>query len=149
MELLDVAPQSWEDFIVTTWLAEQATWIMAGRLLDDRDRGVSALARKIGEESFFHLKYATGWFSVLADESGGLDRLGRALAVRHPLAADWFGGLPERAAFETVIGATLEPFGLRPAPAPVTGGLDERRRRGDLPQGLHEIIRFSDLVSTA
>ncbi|GAA4724256.1 hypothetical protein GCM10023350_03230 [Nocardioides endophyticus] len=34
MELLDAAPQNWEDFILTTWLAETATWCLAAQYLD-------------------------------------------------------------------------------------------------------------------
>ena len=56
--LLDEAPTGWEDFIVSTWLAELSTWMLASGFLNHEDRAIAGLAKKIGEETYFHLKYS-------------------------------------------------------------------------------------------
>jgi 1,2-phenylacetyl-CoA epoxidase catalytic subunit len=89
--LLDVPPQGWPDFLVTTWLAELATWSMASGFLQHSDRTIAGICRKIGEEAYFHLKYAVGWFRIM--ESSPVDREGvrQSLELRYPLALQWFG----------------------------------------------------------
>jgi 1,2-phenylacetyl-CoA epoxidase catalytic subunit len=66
MNLLDAPPRNWPDLVLTIWLAERATWTLMSGLLPHADRRVAALARKVGEEAYFHLKYAAGWFKLLA-----------------------------------------------------------------------------------
>ena len=65
--LLDKAPTGWEDFIVSTWLAELSTWMLASGFLNHEDRAVAGIAKKIGEETYFHLKYAQGWFQIIGE----------------------------------------------------------------------------------
>lgn len=146
MELLDAPPQHWEDFVLTTWLTEQATWTLAAQLLDHPDRSISALARKIGEEAYFHLKYGTGWFGVFAADRDSVARLESALQTRAPSAYDWFTGDDGgRDGFRATIDDALAPLGLAlPVllPRDQTGFDKARRRRGDLPSGLFEVIRF-------
>ncbi|WP_345529113.1 Phenylacetic acid catabolic protein [Nocardioides endophyticus] len=165
MELLDVPPQNWEDLVLTAYLSEQATWAMMSSLLDDPDRAVSAIARKVGEEAYFHLKYATGWFQVIRSEDESSERLMEALARRLPLAVDWFGhpdgdtadvaeaSTSERSRtqrFLRNVAQDLERVGLQlpDLSQPLDRGEwdSSRRRRSDLPDGLFEIIRFKDPV---
>jgi ring-1,2-phenylacetyl-CoA epoxidase subunit PaaC len=175
MNLLDGPPQDWEDLVATIWLAERATWAMMSGFLGHPDPAVAALARKVGEEAYFHLKYAAGWFKVLADDPGPAGRLADALARRLPLAVDWFGPPADadplrdggqrdaavaelRAQFESAVTADLKAAGLAGGPAPdepVTAADGDQpgpwqpasRRHGPLPAGLFEVIRFKDTAS--
>ena len=146
MELLDTPPRHWEDFILTTWLAEQSGWTQVAPLLTHPDRAVAALARKIGEEAYFHLKYGSGWFRVLRAEPESLVRLQESVAVRLPLALDWFTADTEAASgLQIATEAVLAGLGLcfPSPPTQAAGGFDpRRRRRTDLPPGLFEVIRF-------
>jgi 1,2-phenylacetyl-CoA epoxidase catalytic subunit len=168
MGLLDAPPRGWEDLVATIWLAERATWTLMSGFLAHPDRAVAALARKVGEEAYFHLKYAAGWFKVFATEPEPSGRLADALAGRLPQAVDWFG--PPDAAdplhangerrtpvtelceqFQTEVADDLKSAGLTAVPAPdqaAAGRLapwrPAARRRGPLPAGLFEVIRFKD-----
>jgi 1,2-phenylacetyl-CoA epoxidase catalytic subunit len=164
MNLLDAPPQNWADLVLTIWLAERATWTMMSGFLSHPDRRVAALARKIGEESYFHLKYATGWFAVLADEIGARGSLEEAFAERLPLALDWFGpgdaedalhlageraATPEelRDSFLVDVTEEIKACGIV-ATADVGRPVEEwrpvARRRGPLSESLFEVIRFKD-----
>ena len=35
--------------------------------LNHEDRAVAGIAKKIGEETYFHLKYAQGWFQIIGE----------------------------------------------------------------------------------
>lgn len=164
MNLLDAPPLHWEDLVLTIWLAEQATWTMASGFLSDPDQRVAALARRIGEEAYFHFKYASGWFPVLAGDDGARERLASVLSTRLPLALDWFGAVddvdplheagqrecPVAALRESFLaGVTEEMKGVgilvQPGePATIDEWRPEARRRGPLPEGLFEVIRFKD-----
>lgn len=171
MNLLDEPPRNWPDLVLTIWLAERATWTMMSGFLSHPDRRMAALARKVGEEAYFHLKYATGWFRVLAAEEEPRRQLAAAAAARLPVAADWFG--PQGAAevidsllaaggrtapvdelrdqFLLDVAVELKSVGLA-APGELASNevaaeeewRPEARRRGPLPAGLFEVIRFKD-----
>jgi ring-1,2-phenylacetyl-CoA epoxidase subunit PaaC len=169
MNLLDAPPRNWADLVLTIWLAERATWTLMSALLQHPDRRVAALARKVGEEAYFHLKYAAGWFKVLAADNESAAELAAALARRLPLAADWFGPAGasdpltvagQRAAatddelkdrFLRDVAADLKAAGVS-GPGDARPAVDEppgtwrpaARRRGPLPPGLFEVIRFKD-----
>jgi 1,2-phenylacetyl-CoA epoxidase catalytic subunit len=137
---------------------------MMSGFLSHPDRRVAALARKIGEESYFHLKYATGWFAVLADEIGARGSLEEAFAERLPLALDWFGPGDAEDALHLAGERTATPEELRDsflvdvteeikacgivATADVGRPVGEwrpvARRRGPLSESLFEVIRFKD-----
>ncbi|GAA4539177.1 Phenylacetic acid catabolic protein [Pseudonocardia xishanensis] len=164
MNLLDAPPRNWEDQVLTIWLAERATWTMMSGFLDHPDRRVAALARKIGEEAYFHLKYASGWFRLLVEEDESRAALEQVYDARLPLAADWFGPTdledplhaageravtPEqlRTSFLVDVAVELKSFGMVASAAltPPSGDWrDDARRRGPLPEGLFEVIRFKD-----
>ena len=160
MEMLDAPPQNWEDFIVSVWLAEEATWALASAYLDHSERAVGALARRIGEEAYFHFKYAHGWLKVFRDDSASIDRVAASIAFRLPYALDWFGphddrddtGHDDRQSasqlanrFRRSVAAGLDRVGVAAdfeGSAPLGDWRAAQRRRSDLPDALFEIIRF-------
>lgn len=164
MDLLDRAPENWQDFIVSTWLAEQATWSMASGFLRNRDRTVAGIARKIGEEAYFHLKYAAGWFRIIEASDEERELVRASVTRRFPLALRWFGppdagddlhaaGLRDdaladiRAGFVGEVRGALESFGVDLAGVEATfdsGWRPDARRTGPLPERLFEVIRFKD-----
>ena len=164
MLLIDEPPADWEDFLVTIWLAEQATWAMMSGFLNHPDRTIAGLARKVGEESYFHLKYVSGWFAVIQNSPRQVNRVLDSVAERLPLALEWFGNDPAdplftggmrdsslrdiRDGFLSEVTQGLQRFGfdvrgLREVSSPFPWR-PEVRRRGPLPEGLFEIIRFKD-----
>ena len=165
MNLLDEAPANWEDFIVSTWLAELATWMLASGFLKHSDRVVSGLAKKIGEEAYFHLKYAHGWFSIIGESKAATARFQKAHARRFPLALAWFGppraqdpvfkaGLRDvrlsklRSAFVRETAQAAEMLGA-PLEHDTSAGVGadwrrDARRSGPLPAGLFNVVRFKD-----
>lgn len=164
MDLLDAPPENWQDFIVSVWLAEQATWSMASGFLRHRDRTVAGIARKIGEEAYFHLKYAVGWLRLLEAAETERALVLESLRYRYPLALRWFGPCTEddlhaadlrddpvvdiRSGFAGEVNDVIGLLGVSTDELPAaTFGPDWRpaaRRTGDLPAGLFEVIRFKD-----
>ncbi len=160
-ELLDQAPQAWEDFLAGTWLGELATWTLASRYLQHENRTLAGIARKIGQEAYFHLKYASGWVRVFSESAESSQTFRQHLARRLPLALQWFGHADQDAAFaegETLVSIqslrsqfleevnkTLLPIGETVATEAPRYGANWRadaRRNGALPAGLFEVIRF-------
>lgn len=155
--MLDKAPSHWQDFVATLYLAEQATWLRASYFLDHDDRTLSALARRIGEESYFHLKYATGWAQELANTPDIAARTRDALLARYAHALAWFpagpgkdiGGRDDALALEKAAREFLDLLGLGDEPLPLAdhhvhpadGPLT---RQQPLPAGLYERVRFKD-----
>ncbi|MGH3098780.1 MAG: Phenylacetic acid catabolic protein [Streptosporangiales bacterium] len=165
MNLLDEPPQNWQDFLVSIWLAEQATWSMASGFLRNRDRTIAGIARKIGEEAYFHLKWATGWFRIVEGARPDQDSFDEAMQRRYPVALRWFGppdtldqldeaGLRDdplsaiRSGFIAEVRDAAAPVGVDadrlPLPRSFGGWRPDARRTGDLPAGLFEVIRFKD-----
>jgi len=165
MNLLDEAPTGWEDFIVSTWLTELATWMLASGFLKHEDRAVAGMAKKIGEETYFHLKYAQGWFQVIGEGKKQTELFQKAFAKRFPLALQWFGPanakdplhaagirdvplkklrdafIKEAASAEKYLDAKLK------QEKTVKFAKDWRsdaRRFGAMPEGLFEVVRFKD-----
>ena len=163
--LLDEAPTGWEDFIATSWLAELSTWMLASGFLKHEDRAVAGIAKKIGEETYFHLKYAHGWLQIIGEGKKQTELFRKAFEYRFPLALQWFG--PARGK------DSVHDAGLRDVPIKklrdafikeVSGaekflGTDltlnkslkfakdwrgDARRFGPMPDGLFEVVRFKD-----
>ncbi|MQA04979.1 MAG: hypothetical protein GEV07_20410 [Streptosporangiales bacterium] len=164
MDLLDAPPQNWQDFIVSIWLAEQATWSMASGFLHNRDRTVAGVARKIGEEAYFHLKYAVGWLRLIEASDVESERARESLRQRYPLALRWFGPYTEddlhtaglrddplvdvKAGFVHEVNDVTSSLGVStddlPAASFAPDWRTDARRTGELPAGLFEVIRFKD-----
>ena len=165
MNLLDEAPAGWEDFIVGTWLAELSTWMLASGFLKHEDRAIAGLAKKIGEETYFHLKYSHGWLQIIGEGKKQTQILEKSFANRFPLALQWFG--PARGK------DPVHEFGIRDVPlrklreafVKEAAGAEkylgsklaqdktakfakdwraDARRFGAMPKGLFEVVRFKD-----
>lgn len=162
MHLLDQAPKSWPDFIAGTFLAEQATWLLASGFLSHPDRALAGIAKRIGEESYFHLKYASGWARVFG--AGDAGQFTDALISRYADAIGWFGtsdidilyaqgvrqsGFAEiRRSFTDEVVKLLH-LAAPSASLPVQSGTAPREtrpglRQSPLPAKLFEVVRFRD-----
>lgn len=165
MDLLDEPPTDWPDFIVAIWLAEQASWSMASSLLRVPDRTIAGIGRKIGEEAYFHLKYASGWLRILEGSDDDRAAVRRSLSLRWPSALRWFGpvGSADRLAdagwrdpsladlrtgFIHEVRQSVAPLRIdvETLPGPVFDPewRPRARRSGSLPPRLFEVIRFKD-----
>lgn len=164
MQVLDSPPLSWPDFIVTTYLVEQAL----GELLETFGGGpnerLSGLVRRVRDEQMYQQLYSTGWLQIGADvEAESLDD---AFRRRFPLVVSWFG--PEssedpleasgvrvtpvaeaRTAFLDTVGEVINQVGLGVDPAALVELVDpqvwdtkRRRPKGSvLPQGLYGLMK--------
>lgn len=165
MNLLDKPPVGWEDFLVSIWLAELATWMLMSGYLHNEDRAVAGLAKKVGEETYFHLKYCDGWMGIIGEGKKEVERFVRDFDKRYPLALQWFGsanakdpvheaGLRDmpvsklREAFIREVAKAGDKVGTAiKAPKSVKmpkGWRVDARRDGPLPKGLFEVVRFKD-----
>ncbi len=166
MNLLDEAPAGWEDFIATVWLAELATWQLVSGFLGHTDRAIAGISRKVGEEAYFHLKYAHGWMRIIGEDAAERARFVDSVAARYPLALQWFGPHSEtdpvfeagerdmplatiREAFAAEAAKVANHLGGRApdmadAAALPAGWREDARRLGQLPSGLFEVVRFKD-----
>jgi ring-1,2-phenylacetyl-CoA epoxidase subunit PaaC len=162
--LLDAPPENWQDFLAAIWLAEHLTWSLASGFLGSSDRTVAGIARKIGEEAYFHLRWAAGWFRIFADSPTECRSFAEAMTRRYPLALGWFGppdatdvlfdaGLRDdpvdgiRSGFVDAVHAATADLGVdvdRLRAVSFEGWRSHARRVGDLPAGLFEVIRFKD-----
>jgi 1,2-phenylacetyl-CoA epoxidase catalytic subunit len=162
MNLLDYPPQSWEDFVAAVFLAEQAMWTFASGFLKNPDRPLSGLIRKIGEESYFHLKYCEGWRAIFAQTAN--PRFNEALQQRFPSAVSWFGsektdalhdsGVRElpvsklREAFIAEVSGAVQKAQLSTTlasdDAAKSGWKLSRRRSGDVSTRLFNIVQLKD-----
>ena len=144
---------------------ELSTWMLASGFLKHEDRAVAGIAKKIGEETYFHLKYSQGWFQIIGEGKKQTTLFQKAFAHRFPLALQWFGPargkdpvheagirdvplkklrdafVKETATAEKLLGADLE------QEKSVKFAKDWRtdaRRFGPMPDGLFEVVRFTD-----
>jgi len=168
MNLLDAPPANWADFIATTWLAEQATWMAASAYMNCPDRALAGLAEKIGEETYFHLKYAEGWMQIMSDSASDKRAFAAALEKRYPLALAWLSSVNNsealrKAGLRDITNAKLKKAfaaeiekgsawavkksALADAPPKLPGWIDAHRRADPLPKPLFEAIRFRDPVA--
>ena len=90
MEMLDVPPQNWADFVVTVYLAELALWRFGEAQRDGEWSAIAKLFKHFGEEGYFHRLYIEGWLEDFTDEE--LKDASISLANRLPLAARWLTG---------------------------------------------------------
>lgn len=165
MNMLDTPPIGWPDFIATTWLAEQATWMAISGYLNCPDRALAGLAEKIGEETYFHLKYAEGWMEILSESATDTRAYAAALEKRYPLALAWLGSAPgsdalKKAGLRDISPAKMQKafaaeiakgtawtdkaLSLPDATPEIPGWNAAMRRAGPLPDRLFEAIRFRD-----
>ncbi len=88
MELLDDAPKSWADFVVSVYLAENALWSMQEAYVEGSNRAVANLCKKFAEEGYFHRIYIEGWLAAL--EGDELAQATKSVHDRLAHARQWF-----------------------------------------------------------
>ncbi|MCJ8207512.1 Phenylacetic acid catabolic protein [Pseudomonas sp. RGM2987] len=165
--VLDSAPASWVDFVVTSDLSEQAFSARLASLAASTsiDPQLSRLATKIVRETDFHQLYLDGWRRLLVD--GRAEETQHALDQRLPILLEWWG--PNHSASDRLhlaglrsasdhklsqdfiegIANAYHPLGGSSAVQNATGSdtwaLEVRRSgpRG-IPATLHELIRFKE-----
>ena len=93
MELLDVPPQNWADFVLTLYLADAAIWRFENTLREGNFSPAANLITKFGEEAYFHQLCIDGWLKALDDAEKA--SLQEALPRRLPAAFAWFYDGPE------------------------------------------------------
>jgi len=89
MRVLDRAPQSWTDFVVTLLLSEHALWAMMNTFKKSSVPELGAMLEAFGQESQFHRLNYLGWFKAFSDEERA--EVADVLESRLPLAIEWFG----------------------------------------------------------
>ena len=165
MNMLDAPPANWTDFIATTWLAEQATWMAMSAYMNCPDRALAGLAEKIGEETYFHLKYAEGWMQIMSDSAADKRAFAAAIKKRYPLALAWLSTvsnsealrraglrditnakLKKAFAAEIAAGSTwaVNKSALPDSPPKLPGWIEAHRRADPLSDDLFNAIRFRD-----
>ena len=65
LEMLDVPPQNWGDFVLALYLADVAIWKFSDTLRGGDFALVANLITKFGEESYFHQLCIDGWLKAL------------------------------------------------------------------------------------
>lgn len=163
LKLLDRAPESWVDFVVSTYLVEQAVKLRLDTIaVADGDQTLARLIAKVGKETRFHLAYAEGWLKAL---SGSLaSQIEESIAKRYPEILDWWGGsqnsdpLFERGQrsqsdaellqrYQAELAAVFAELNVKLSEAPARSSEDWRRdirRSGPagIPDKLFELVRF-------
>lgn len=165
-EMLDTPPESWLDLIVASYLAERAIDTLLSAYEQDPRKGEPAsafapLARKIGRETQFHLRYFSGWLKVLAvKQTPDLERI---FLLRLERMLRWWGphGMEDflhtsgqrpmsrdqlREKYLAVIERELSGMGIRcNLPSQSIEGWRPRDMRATphgLPEKLFELMRF-------
>lgn len=89
MQVLDVPPADWTDFVVAMYLAETAVWQYLAAFRNSSLTAIGNLVDHIGQEANFHQMYGKGWVKSLNDK----DRttLNTVLKKRLPQVLRWFG----------------------------------------------------------
>lgn len=88
MQMLSSPPESWGDFLISTFLAEIAVWRMLNTFKDSTVDDVKGMVRHFGKELYFHRIGIEGWLKA-ADEQDRID-MREALVRRAPQVLAWF-----------------------------------------------------------
>lgn len=154
--MLDAPPSDWQDFVVTAHLADQATWLHMARYLAHPNRVLAGLARRVGEETYFHQKWVHGWAEQFALDATAARRARDALLRRYPHGLAWFPASAEgsqaheqKQLFSSAAQEVLTRLGEggalpREAVATIHAQTAPLRRQTTLPAKLYERIRFKD-----
>lgn len=154
--MLDAPPDHWQDLVTTAHLADQAAWLQISRYLAHPDRILSGLARRIGEETYFHQKWVHGWLAQFARDGAAVTRTRDALLRRYPQGLAWFApaagetlAQEQRQLFVQAAQEVLERLGTggalpSAADVAVHGPHAPLKRQVPVPDALYERIRFKD-----
>lgn len=88
-EFLDLPPENWADFITSLFLADLALWRFSETFMEGNFAPVANLARRFGEECYFHQLCIDGWMKNFSATEK--TEAGQALIRRLPRALEWFG----------------------------------------------------------
>lgn len=88
-EFLDLPPEDWADFITSLFLADLALWRFSETFMEGNFAPVANLARRFGEECYFHQLCIDGWMKNFSATEK--TEAGQALIRRLPRALEWFG----------------------------------------------------------
>ena len=88
-EFLDLPPENWADFITSLFLADLALWRFSETFMEGSFAPVANLARRFGEECYFHQLCIDGWMKNFS--AAEKTEAGQALTRRLPRALEWFG----------------------------------------------------------
>lgn len=89
MQLLDEAPKSWTDFVISAYLAETALWRFLSTFENSSHPALANMVDQFGQESRFHHLYCRGWIQAFDEKDRAL--AAEVIQRRLPLAQDWFG----------------------------------------------------------
>ena len=89
MDMLDNPPQSYGDYILTTYLAELAVWRLMATFKDGNHADIASMMTAFGKECYFHRLNSDGWFTLFTEEEK--NEAINALPARLGAAIAWFG----------------------------------------------------------
>lgn len=146
MDVMDTPPASWADLMVTVFVTEAATAVIAGRLAGRAERLLANQVNMVGRDSAFHMAYCIGWLKVMAEHE--MASLQAAVATRLPLALRWVEQ-SDPSAREAFIEACAPLAELAGSPLPAAAARPSQwdaqlARPQALPDGLWNIVRFKD-----
>ncbi len=154
--ILDTPPKNWQDLIVSSYLTELSIWSYAEKLLTHSDQSLAALIRRIGEETYFHLKYSTGWAKEFVHDPLHSKQAQQAFSERLDKALVWFPNgssdaatITSRTTFTEGVNQLAQILNL-PEPGNHTSipekhaGTNPVLRQFPLPARLFEKIQFKD-----
>jgi ring-1,2-phenylacetyl-CoA epoxidase subunit PaaC len=88
MQMLSSPPESWGDFLVSTFLAEIAVWRMLNTFKDSTVDDIKGMVRHFGKELYFHRIGIEGWLKSADEEERANMR--EAVLLRAPQVLAWF-----------------------------------------------------------
>jgi 1,2-phenylacetyl-CoA epoxidase catalytic subunit len=88
MQMLSEPPESWGDFLVSTFLAEIAVWRMLNTFKDSSVADIKGMVRHFGKELYFHRIGLEGWLKAAEEEDRANMR--EAVVRRAPQVLAWF-----------------------------------------------------------
>jgi len=86
--MLSEPPESWGDFLVSTFLAEIAVWRMLNTFKDSSVPDIKGMVRHFGKELYFHRIGLEGWLKAAEEEDRANMR--EAVVRRAPQVLAWF-----------------------------------------------------------
>jgi ring-1,2-phenylacetyl-CoA epoxidase subunit PaaA len=91
----DVPLASWVELVVANAFYDRAGFVLLGDVFKHTTFGPWKRALvKVDREENFHLRHGETWMRKIVEESGGRERLQRAVDWMFPLTIEWFG-LPD------------------------------------------------------
>lgn len=88
MQMLSSPPESWGDFLVSTFLAEIAIWRMLNTFKDSSVPDIKGMVQHFGKELYFHRLGLEGWLKAADEEERANMR--EAVKLRAPQVLAWF-----------------------------------------------------------